>query len=54
METWDAITSRRNVREFADRPLSEDERFALDEAAPRTPHWPQWHLEWRASWRTPA
>ena len=37
METWDAITSRRNVREFADRPISEDDLERILEAAWRAP-----------------
>jgi nitroreductase len=37
METWDAITSRRNVREFADRPLGDDEIDRILEAARRAP-----------------
>ena len=45
METWDAITSRRNVRQFADRPI---EKAALDrilEAGRRAPssrNWQPW------------
>ena len=35
METWDAITSRRNVREFADRPISEDDLDRILEAGRR-------------------
>jgi nitroreductase len=37
METWDAITSRRNVREFADRPLADDELHRILEAGRRAP-----------------
>ena len=47
METWDAITSRRNVREFADRPLSEAEvRRILDAGrrAPSSRNWQPWDL----------
>jgi nitroreductase len=37
METWDAIISRRNVREFTDRPISEEDLNRILEAARRTP-----------------
>ncbi|HEX5405379.1 MAG TPA: nitroreductase family protein [Pseudonocardiaceae bacterium] len=37
METWDAITSRRNVRTFDDRPISDEHLNRLLEAARRTP-----------------
>src|SRR4051794_41940396 len=37
METWDAITSRRNVRSFADRPLAEDDLDRILEAGRRAP-----------------
>jgi nitroreductase len=37
METWDAITARRNVREFTDRPLTEDQLQRILEAAWRAP-----------------
>lgn len=37
METWDAIRSRRNVRDFADRPLDEDDLRRIAEAAWRSP-----------------
>ena len=45
METWDAITSRRNVREFADRPLEPGDLDRILEAARRTPsakNWQPW------------
>ncbi len=45
METWDAITSRRNVRAFADRPLSDEDRERILEAARRAPssrNWQPW------------
>ena len=32
--------------------LAPDELAELDALSPRHPHWPQWHLEWRAPWRT--
>jgi nitroreductase len=35
METWDAIASRRNVREFADRPLDEQDLHRILEAGRR-------------------
>ena len=37
METWDAITARRNVREFADRPIPGDELDRILEAGRRAP-----------------
>lgn len=37
METWDAITSRRNVREFTDEPLPNDALERILEAAWRAP-----------------
>lgn len=45
MDTWDAITSRRNVREFAARPLPSEDLHRILEAARRAPssqnrqHW---------------
>jgi nitroreductase len=45
METWDAITSRRNVRRFADRPIDEDFLDQILEAARRAPssrNWQPW------------
>src|SRR5579875_1242662 len=45
METWDAITSRRNVREFEDRPLDDDEVQRILEAGRRAPssrNWQPW------------
>jgi nitroreductase len=45
METWDAITSRRNVREFADRPLNDDDLERILEAGRRAPssrNWQPW------------
>jgi nitroreductase len=35
METWDAITARRNVREFKDRPLSREHLEHILEAGRR-------------------
>ena len=45
METWDAITSRRNVRRFADRPLDEAGLERILEAGRRAPssrNWQPW------------
>jgi nitroreductase len=37
METWDAITSRRNVRSYASRPVSPEHLDRILEAARRSP-----------------
>lgn len=37
METWDAIRARRNVRDFDDRPIGEDDLRRFAEAAWRSP-----------------
>ena len=45
METWDAITSRRNVREFADRAISDEDLDRILEAGRRAPssrNWQPW------------
>jgi nitroreductase len=45
METWDAITSRRNVREFEPRPLADDDLDRILEAGRRAPssrNWQPW------------
>lgn len=45
METWDAITSRRNVREYADRPLAAADLERILEAGRRSPssqNWQPW------------
>ncbi len=45
METWDAITSRRNVRAFADRPIPTDDLDRILEAGRRAPssrNWQPW------------
>jgi nitroreductase len=45
METWDAITSRRNVRQFEDRPLPDDALDRILEAGRRAPssrNWQPW------------
>jgi nitroreductase len=45
MDTWDAITSRRNVREFEDRPLADENLDRILEAGRRAPssrNWQPW------------
>jgi nitroreductase len=45
LETWDAITSRRNVREFEDRPLPSEHLERILEAGRRAPssrNWQPW------------
>jgi nitroreductase len=45
METWDAITSRRNLRAFADRPVSDEDLDRILEAGRRAPssrNWQPW------------
>lgn len=45
METWDAITSRRNVRSFANRPISDGDLERILEAGRRAPssrNWQPW------------
>ncbi len=45
METWDALTSRRNVREFDDRPLPSEHLDRILEAGRRSPssrNWQPW------------
>jgi nitroreductase len=37
MQTWDAITSRRNVRSFSDRPVSPEDLDQILEAGRRSP-----------------
>lgn len=37
METWDAIRARRNVRQYADRPISPEDLDRILEAGRRTP-----------------
>ncbi len=47
METWDAIRSRRNVREYEDRPIDDEDLTLILEAARRTPsskNEQRWHL----------
>lgn len=45
METWDAIRSRRNVRDFADRPIAREHLERILEAGRRAPssqNWQPW------------
>lgn len=45
MQTWEAITSRRNVREYATRPIPAESLHRLLEAARRSPssrNWQPW------------
>jgi nitroreductase len=45
METWDAITARRNVRDFEDRPLPDEDLDRILEAGRRAPssrNWQPW------------
>src|ERR1700735_2053404 len=45
MQTWDAITSRRNVRSFADRPVPAEHLDQILEAGRRSPssqNWQPW------------
>jgi nitroreductase len=45
METWDAITSRRNVRSFVDRPIPDGDLDRILEAGRRAPssqNWQPW------------
>jgi nitroreductase len=45
METWDAITSRRNLRAFADRPVADEQIDRILEAGRRAPssrNWQPW------------
>jgi|SRR5690349_3243812 nitroreductase len=45
METWDAIRARRNVRQFADRPIAADDLDRILEAGRRAPssrNWQPW------------
>ena len=37
METWDAIRARRNVRQFTDEPLTDEQLARILEAAWRAP-----------------
>jgi nitroreductase len=47
MQTWDAITSRRNVRAFADRPIRPEDLDQILEAGRRSPssqNWQPWNF----------
>ena len=47
METWDAIRARRNVRQFADRPIPPEHLDRILEAgwrAPSSTNWQPWHF----------
>ncbi|HTU95851.1 MAG TPA: nitroreductase family protein [Solirubrobacteraceae bacterium] len=47
METWNAIVSRRNVREFADRPIGDEDLDRILEAGRRAPssrNWQPWEF----------
>ena len=47
MQTWEAITSRRNVRSFADRPIPAADLDRILEAGRRAPssqNWQPWHF----------
>ncbi|MGH3156547.1 MAG: nitroreductase family protein [Streptosporangiaceae bacterium] len=45
METWDAITSRRNVRQFSDQPIPPehlDRLLAVARRSPSSQNWQPW------------
>jgi nitroreductase len=42
MQTWDAITSRRNVRDFADQPIRPEDLDQILEAGRRSPSSQNW------------
>jgi nitroreductase len=47
METWDAVTARRNVREFTDEPVAREHIDRILEAGRRAPssrNWQPWDL----------
>jgi nitroreductase len=47
METWDAITSRRNVRSFTDQPIPAEDLDQILEAGRRSPssqNWQPWNF----------
>jgi nitroreductase len=47
VETWDALRSRRNVREFSPEPVSEDDLTTILEAgrlAPSAKNWQPWNF----------
>jgi nitroreductase len=47
MQTWDAITSRRNVRSFADRPIPAADLDRILEAGRRSPSSQNWQPPFR-------
>ena len=54
MQTWEAITSRRNVRSFADRPIPPAELDQILEAGRRSPssqNWQPWDFIVVTVWR---
>lgn len=47
METWDAIQSRRNVREYTDKPIDQSHLERILDAGRRAPssrNWQPWHF----------
>ena len=47
MQTWDAITARRNVRTFSERPIAADDLDRILEAGRRSPsskNWQPWNF----------
>src|SRR5581483_5585452 len=47
MDTWDAIRARRNVRNYTDEPIADDELDRILEAGRRAPssmNWQPWHF----------
>ena len=47
METWDAITARRNVRVFSERPIADEDLDRILEAgwrAPSSKNWQPWNF----------
>lgn len=47
VQTWDAITARRNVREFSDRPIAHEDLDRILEAGRRSPsskNWQPWNF----------
>jgi nitroreductase len=56
VETWDAIRARRNVRDFDDRPIAEEELERILEAGRRAPssrNWQPWDFVLRRRPRRP-
>jgi nitroreductase len=47
MDTWDAVRSRRNVRQYTEQPITRDELDQILEAGRRAPssmNWQPWHF----------